>query len=64
MSATTDEAPGVDLSIVVPLYNEQGNVHPLVARIVGILERLPGSPSYEVVLVNDGSHDETLREIR
>src|SRR5438270_4626306 len=64
MSATTADVPAVDLSIVVPLYNEQGNVHPLVGRIAGIVERLPGSPSYEIVLVNDGSRDETLSEIR
>ena len=64
MSVTTAEVPVVDLSVVVPLYNEHGNVHPLVARIAGIVERLPGSPSYEIVLVNDGSNDDTLAEIR
>ncbi len=52
------------LSIVVPLFNEEGNVEPLLARIVGIAERLPGIPSYEIVLVNDGSTDGTLAAIR
>jgi polyisoprenyl-phosphate glycosyltransferase len=52
------------LSIVVPLYNEEGNVEPLAERIVAIAERLPGKPSYEVVLVNDGSTDSTARQIR
>ena len=52
------------LSIVVPLYNEEGNVAPLVERIVAIAERLDGSPSYEIVLVNDGSTDRTLERIR
>ena len=52
------------LSIVVPLYNEEGNVDLLVDRIVGIAERLPGIPSYEIVLVNDGSSDGTLGKVR
>jgi polyisoprenyl-phosphate glycosyltransferase len=52
------------LSIVVPLYNEEGNVDPLLERIVAIVERLPGRPSYEIVLVNDGSTDKTLAKIR
>jgi dolichol-phosphate mannosyltransferase len=54
----------VALSVVVPLYNEEGNVAPLLERIVGIMERLPGRPSYEIVLVNDGSKDGTLAQIR
>jgi glycosyltransferase involved in cell wall biosynthesis len=52
------------LSIVVPLYNEQDNVAPLLERIFAIAERLEGAPSYEVVLVNDGSTDRTLEQIR
>jgi dolichol-phosphate mannosyltransferase len=52
------------LSIVVPLYNEQDNIDPLVERIVSIAERLPERPSYEIVLVNDGSTDNTLARIR
>jgi dolichol-phosphate mannosyltransferase len=49
---------------VVPLYNEEGNVEPLLERITNIAERLPDGPSYEIVLVNDGSSDGTLRVIR
>jgi dolichol-phosphate mannosyltransferase len=56
--------PAPVLSIVVPLYNEEGNVEPLLDRITGILEQLPERPSYEIVLVNDGSSDATLRVIR
>jgi glycosyltransferase involved in cell wall biosynthesis len=52
------------LSVVVPMYNEAGNVAPLVERIVAILDRLPEHPSYEVVLVNDGSADGTEAAIR
>ena len=57
-----DSAPV--LSIVVPMYNEEGNVAPLLERIVSIAERLPERPAYEIVLVNDGSNDGTLAAIR
>jgi dolichol-phosphate mannosyltransferase len=62
MAASAEQA--VDLSIVVPLYNEEGNVAPLVERIATIAARLPGIGSYEIVLVNDGSRDQTLAKIR
>ncbi len=52
------------LSVVVPLYNEEDNVAPLLDRIVAIVARLPGVTDYEIVLVNDGSTDRTLERIR
>jgi dolichol-phosphate mannosyltransferase len=64
MAASLEQAIDVDLSVVVPLYNEEGNVAPLVERIVGIVERLAGVSTYEVILVNDGSRDGTLLKIR
>jgi dolichol-phosphate mannosyltransferase len=54
----------VTISVVVPLFNEEHNVAPLLERIVTILERLPDRPEYEIVLVNDGSTDGTLAAIR
>lgn len=52
------------LSVVVPLYNEEGNVAPLLERLDSILAHLPGAPSYEIVVVNDGSSDDTLARLR
>jgi glycosyltransferase involved in cell wall biosynthesis len=60
--ATSEHQPA--LSVVVPMYDEEGNVAPLLERIATILERLPGRPSYEIVLVNDGSTDATAGAIR
>ena len=54
----------MDLSVVIPLYNEQGNVRPLVSRLIETLSRL--SLSWEVIIVDDGSTDgsfEILREL-
>ncbi len=52
------------LSVVVPLYNEEGNVAPLFERICAVLEKLPGNPSYEILIVNDGSTDATHERVR
>ena len=50
------EANPVDISIVVPVRNEEGNIAPLIAEIVAALgERW----RYEIIYVNDGSTDAT-----
>ena len=51
-----------DLSVVAPLYNESENVRPLVEWILQALETYPGV--FEVLLVDDGSRDNTWNEIR
>ena len=45
----------VDLSIVVPVYNEEENLRPLLAEITAALKDEP--LSYEVILIDDGSSD-------
>ena len=52
------------LSVVVPMYNEEKNVAPLLARLLPLLQRTVGDEGYEVVLVNDGSSDGTLASMR
>lgn len=49
----------VELSIVVPLYNEEPNIDYLFERVESVLKRL--NTSYEIVCVNDGSRDNTLK---
>ena len=49
--------PELDLSVVAPLYNESQNVAPLVEWILEALASYPGS--FEVILVDDGSRDDT-----
>lgn len=53
------------ISVVIPLYNEEGNVPELIRRITAIMDRsvLPGE-SFEIVAVNDGSKDGTLAALR
>ena len=51
-----------DLSIVVPLYNEEANVEPLCDEVRAAADRL--GREYEVVLVDDGSTDSTAARLR
>jgi glycosyltransferase involved in cell wall biosynthesis len=48
------------LSIVVPIYNEEGNVIPLHKKIVEAVKKI-GKP-FEVIFVDDGSKDKTEEE--
>lgn len=51
----------VELSVVVPLYNEELNIDYLFERLVTVLSRL--NMKYEIICVNDGSKDNTLERL-
>ncbi|ROR34881.1 glycosyltransferase family 2 protein [Inmirania thermothiophila] len=48
----------MELSLVIPMHNEAENVEPLLGEIRAALE---GAADYEVVVVDDGSDDDTPR---
>jgi glycosyltransferase involved in cell wall biosynthesis len=52
----------MDLSIVIPMFNEAENVRATVARVEEALSAFEGE--YEIVAVNDGSTDTTLDILR
>jgi len=52
------ESGAVELSVVVPLYNEELNIDYLFERLSSVLIHL--NMTYEIVCVNDGSRDNTL----
>ena len=54
---TAGSAPSIDISVVLPCYNEAQNVRPLFEAIRHIMDSL--ERSWEVVWVDDGSTDET-----
>ena len=58
---TVPQAAPVDVSIVVPVRNEAGNVAPLVTEITAALD---GRWNYEIIYVNDGSTDATADRLR
>ena len=48
------------LSVVVTVFNEEPNIRPLVSRITDALE----GRDYEIIYVDDGSTDNTVKELR
>ena len=52
----------LELSVVITLYNEEGNVEPLLDELVGVLETL--DRSFEVICVDDGSADDTFGALK
>ncbi len=58
-AGATDSAERPQLSVIVPLYNEQDNVALLHAAIVKAVQ--PLGRTYEIVFVDDGSRDDTFR---
>ncbi|KXK51854.1 MAG: glycosyltransferase family 2 protein [Chloroflexi bacterium] len=49
-------------SIVAPVYNEEGNVPRLVSEVARVMEST--NEPWELILVNDGSRDKSLDEMR
>jgi dolichol-phosphate mannosyltransferase len=46
----------VQVSIVIPVHNEADNIVPLLQEIVDVLK---GAEAYEIIVVEDGSNDQT-----
>jgi dolichol-phosphate mannosyltransferase len=51
------------ISLIVPAYNEEQNIHPLYEKLQEIMSQKGGRYAYELLLVNDGSADGTSGEI-
>lgn len=62
--STSDDASTseLDLSVLVPLYQEQDNVSILVNRLFEVLNQL--GLSFEIIAVDDGSRDATLAKLQ
>ncbi len=50
------------LSLIIPCYNEEGNVQPMYEKVVSIFS--DKISSYEFVFVNDGSSDATATKLK
>jgi dolichol-phosphate mannosyltransferase len=50
------------LSILIPIYNEEENIDPLMARLFDVLRGLPYA--FEVLAIDDGSQDATFERLR
>lgn len=58
----SDNVPRPDISVVIPVFNEGANLPPLAARLIPAMER--AGVSFEAIFIDDGSHDESLAELR
>ncbi|OHD15179.1 MAG: glycosyltransferase [Spirochaetes bacterium GWD1_27_9] len=50
------------ISIIIPIYNEEGNIYLLKKRLFDILEKL--NENFELVFVNDGSKDKSFEILK
>lgn len=51
------------ISLVVPVYNEEGNITPFLQGIIPVLESITPRIGYNILFVNDGSRDKTKAAI-
>lgn len=62
MKPSKDVFPGpgeIEISVVVPAYNEESCLGDNLRRIISHLHGLFSSPSWEIIVVDDGSTDQT-----
>jgi len=52
----------LDISIVIPVFNEEGNLDILYRKLTAVMGSIGGS--YETIFVDDGSYDRTLTVLR
>jgi dolichyl-phosphate beta-glucosyltransferase len=57
--ATDRSAVGLELSVVIPAFNEADRLPPTLARVAAYLGAHPDWQPAEIVVVDDGSSDET-----
>ncbi len=50
------------VSVVIPAYNEERNIHPLYDGLIATLSRLPHD--FEIIIIDDGSTDATFHQIK
>ena len=53
-----------DISIVIPCYNEEPNIPILYNRLAATLNSMPGISLYEIILIENGSHDNSWALIK
>lgn len=59
---TTLEDTSTQISVVVPMFNEEDNVEPMLDELFAVLDGL--EPASEVICIDDGSSDGTFEKLR
>ena len=50
----------MELSVIIPIFNEEANIDELYQRLLTVLEPMALPGGFELVFVNDGSRDQSL----
>jgi dolichol-phosphate mannosyltransferase len=53
--------PAVDISVIIPVYNEEENIAVLVERLCATLDKI--GKSHEIIFIDDGSVDGTVKKV-
>jgi glycosyltransferase involved in cell wall biosynthesis len=61
MTKQTHDQASVELSVVIPVHNEEDNIRLLIPQLQKVLDTL--QKTYEIIFVDDGSFDKTGRVI-
>ncbi|MEM8737025.1 MAG: glycosyltransferase family 2 protein [Planctomycetota bacterium] len=62
LEAQPPDPTGIDVSICVPVFNEEGSVAKLYEEIAAVMDA--GAYRYEAIFVSDGSWDESVTRLR
>ncbi|PKN51962.1 MAG: glycosyltransferase [Deltaproteobacteria bacterium HGW-Deltaproteobacteria-13] len=52
----------VQVAVVIPVYNEEENLPALMKRLMPVMQGL--QKSFEIILIDDGSHDQSLEILK
>lgn len=56
------QTPDLQLSCVIPAYNEAASIRAVVTQVIAALRQL--SSSIEIIVIDDGSQDDTVAQVR
>jgi len=59
---TSKDKNNIELSIVIPVFNETENIKPLIIRLNEVLDKT--GKNYEIIMVDDGSTDNSFEVMR
>jgi len=62
MRPAEEQKEMIEISVVVPVYNEEGNLPRLIPKLIGVLKSL--GRSWEMIFVDDGSTDGSTKILR
>lgn len=60
--ATSKEKNDLDLSVVIPVFNESDNILPLMTKLNEVLTKT--GQTYEIIMIDDGSRDDSFEVMK